>query len=267
MSENGQRMPDGSRMDVSNRRADQVCDESREIPFNYGYLLNHAASIGGRILDYGCGRGEIVSLGRRRGLDIWGADSYESHYVSFLQAVADETHCYIKRIQASHADFPDEHFDLVLSNQVLEHVTEPEAAIADMGRLLKPGGTLIAAFPVTSTWYEGHVGLYFAHRVPRGALRHAAFVAAHRVGFGLYRGTLTASEWASESELTLDSVCFYYPRARMLSALCSIGAADDISVDYMRVRLGNRVRFAPDAFLRFVYHKRAGEIFRVTKAP
>lgn len=259
-------MADESRKDASNRHTDYLCDVSAAVPFNYRYFLNHAAAIGGRILDDGCGRGEIVTLGRQRGLDIWGADTYASHYVSFLGSVADETRCYIKHIQASRADYPDAHFELVLSNQALEHVTNPEAVIAEMGRLLKPGGTLIVAFPVDSTWYEGHVGLYFAHRLRRGAMRHAAFVGAHHLGFGLYRGTCPASEWASMCERTLDDVCFYYPRARMLRALGTVGVADDISVDYMRTRLCNRVRYLPDALLRFVYHKRAGEIFRVVKA-
>lgn len=238
---------------------------SSAIPFNYRYLLSHALAIGGRILDYGCGRGEIVTIGRQRGLDLWGADTYSGHYVPSLDAVADNTRGYIRQIHQSRADFPDAHFDVVLSNQVLEHVTEPEAVISDMRRLLRPGGTLIAAFPVTSTWYEGHVGLYFAHRFPRGSVRHTAFVVASRLGFGLYRENLTASEWASKSEQTLDDVCFYYPQPRMLGALGTVGAADDISVDYMRTRLGSKVRYVPDAFLRFVYHKRAGEIFRVVK--
>ena len=244
---------------------DQSHQLNLKAPFNYRYLVNHAATIGGRVLDYGCGRGEIVAIGRQWGLDVWGADTYSDHYVPSLNAVAEEARKHIRRIEHSRADFPDAHFDLVLSNQVLEHVTEPEAVIADMARLLKSGGILIAAFPIRSTWYEGHLGLYFAHRLPRGTVRHAAFVAAHRLGFGLYRETLTASEWASKSERTLDDVCFYYPRMRMLRALRTVGVANDISVDYMRTRLGNRVRYVPDAFLRFVYHKRAGEIFRVVK--
>ncbi len=242
-------------------------DTHRLIPFNYRYLLDHALAIGGRILDYGCGRGEVVTIGRQRGLDIWGVDTFSGHYVPSLNAVADETRGYVRQIQALRADFPDAHFDLVLSNQVLEHVTEPEATILDMARLLKPNGTLIAAFPVASTWYEGHVGLYFAHRLPRGSVRHAAFVMLHRLGFGLYRETLTTAEWASTSQRTLDEVCFYYPRARILKALRAVGAAEDISVDYMRTRLGNGIRYVPDSVLRFVYHKRAGEIFRVVKVP
>lgn len=251
------------------RAAGTVDDDGdmSQVPFNYRYLLGHASVIGGRILDYGCGSGQIVTMGRQRGLDLWGADTYSGRYMSSLDAVALETRAYIRQIHRARAEFPDAHFDLVLSNQVLEHVIDPDAVIADMGRLLKPGGTLIAAFPVISTWYEGHLGLYFAHRLPRGSLRHAAFVATRRLGFGRCRANVTPSEWASESERTLDEVCFYHPRMRMLSALQCLGTADDISVNYMRTRLGNRVRYLPDAFLRWVYHKRAGEIFRVVKAP
>lgn len=205
-------------------------------------------------------------MGRTRGLDLWGSDTYSGHYASWLDATAEEARDYVRQIHGTRADFPDAHFDLVLSNQVLEHVTDPEAVIADIGRLLKPGGTLIAAFPVTSTWYEGHLGLYFAHRLPRGSLRRAVFVAAHRLGLGLYRGNLTAAEWALESERTLDDVCFYYPRKRMLDALRTVGIADDISVHYMRARLGNLARHVPDLLLQFVYHKRGGEIFKVVKA-
>ena len=36
----------------------------------------------------------------------------------------------VRTIQNGVIDFPDGHFDLVLSNQVLEHVTDPEAVIA-----------------------------------------------------------------------------------------------------------------------------------------
>ena len=180
--------------------------------------------------------------------------------------MADEVRKHIRRIEHSRADFPDAHFDLVLSNQVLEHVTEPEAVIADMARLLKSGGILIAAFPIRSTWYEGHL---FVLRTPlatwHGSSRRLCCCSSSRLG--LYRETLTASEWASKSERTLDDVCFYYPRMRMLRALRTVGVANDISVDYMRTRLGNRVRYVPDAALRFLYHKRAGEIFRVVKTP
>jgi hypothetical protein len=52
--------------------------------FNYRYFLARASSIGGRILDYGCGRGEVVAMGRAQGLDVWGADTYSPHHASWL---------------------------------------------------------------------------------------------------------------------------------------------------------------------------------------
>jgi hypothetical protein len=43
------------------------------------------------------------------------------------------------------------------------------------------------------------------------------------------------------------------------------GPIEDMSVHYMRERLGRRAQHVPPALLRFSYHKRAGEIVRVRK--
>jgi SAM-dependent methyltransferase len=239
-------------------------------PFNYRYFVDHAARLGGRVLDYGCGLGQMITEGRARGLDIWGADTFEGHYAAWSDELPTEVRDRVRKIEGLRADYPDAHFDVVLSNQVLEHVRDPEASIADMHRLLKPGGTLIASFPVADTWYEGHVGLYFAHRLREGALRNAYFTLARKFGFGLYYQDVTPAEWARLSAKTLDDVCFYYPRTRMRRAFERIFGApvEDVSIDYMRARLGERAQNIPaaaDALLRFVYHKRAGEILRVKK--
>lgn len=236
--------------------------------FNYRYLVDRAAKVGGRILDYGCGTGQIVALGLDRGLDIWGTDTFSGYYASWASALQPRVRERVRDIRNGVTDFPDGHFDLVISNQVLEHVTDPEAVIADIIRTIKPGGLLLAAFPVTETWYEGHVGLYFVHRLrPGSQLRSAVFDISHRLGWGLYRGELTRAEWIKRSERTLDDACFYYPHRRMFTALKNAFGTtiDDIAVDYMRTRLGNRVRYVPDPLLRYVYHKRAGEIVCIRK--
>lgn len=43
--------------------------------------------------------------------------------------------------------FPSDHFDIVLSSDVLEHVPNPEQAFAEIGRILKPGGKFIFTVP------------------------------------------------------------------------------------------------------------------------
>ena len=130
----------------------------------------------------------------------------------------------------------------------------------------------ISAFPVTETWYEGHIGLYFAHRFPKASrLRQYYFDLCHRLGLGIHRGKHTRAAWVEKSGRTLDDVCFYYPHARMLRAVEDAFNApvEDITADYMRTRLGARVRWLPsfaDPLLRFVYHKRAGQIWRARKS-
>lgn len=43
--------------------------------------------------------------------------------------------------------FPDASFDLVLSNDVLEHVPSPRRAFAEIARVLKPGASALLTFP------------------------------------------------------------------------------------------------------------------------
>src|SRR5947209_18967613 len=132
---------------------------SHHVGFDYRYLIGHAGKAGGRVIDYGCGVGQAVTHGLACGLDIWGTDSYQGYYANWSDGIPSETRDRIRAIDRGRADFPDGHFDVLFSNQVLEHVADPEAVIADMHRLLRPGGLFIAAFPVIETWYEGHIGL------------------------------------------------------------------------------------------------------------
>jgi ubiquinone/menaquinone biosynthesis C-methylase UbiE len=44
--------------------------------------------------------------------------------------------------------YPDEFFDIVLSHDVLEHVEDPRISIAEIRRVLRPGGLSVNVFPV-----------------------------------------------------------------------------------------------------------------------
>src|SRR5271166_5045633 len=54
-------------------------------------------------------------------------------------------------------------FDMVISNQVFEYIPDPTRILPEIARVLKPGGQFLALFPFREIWYEGHLGLYFAH--------------------------------------------------------------------------------------------------------
>ncbi len=52
--------------------------------------------------------------------------------------------------------FADASFDVVYSNNVLEHTTSPEEVLSEALRVLKPGGTLYIEVPNYLACYEGH---------------------------------------------------------------------------------------------------------------
>jgi len=239
-----------------------------DTPFNYRYWIDLARQVDGPVLDYGCGIGQTVALGLSQGIDIWGTDTYAGHYTGWSQATLPEASARVRKIKDGRADFPDGHFSFLFANQVLEHVDDLEAALIDMKRLLRPGGTFMASFPVTETWYEGHLGVYVAHWFAKGSgWRDAYLSLAHRLGFGLYRDGLTREAWVRMSAKTLDEACFYRSRTHILAAIENTFGAkvEDVSAHYMHARLGARARSIPEPALRFIYHKRAGEIFSVKR--
>jgi SAM-dependent methyltransferase len=72
----------------------------------------------------------------------------------------------------------DERFDRILFSQVLEHLPDPAAAIAELYRVLKPGGRILCSAPL---FYEEHQGPYDFYRYTRWSLRRLFRQAGFRV--------------------------------------------------------------------------------------
>ena len=53
----------------------------------------------------------------------------------------------VQRLDVHHLTFASETFDVVICNHVLEHVADATAALAELRRVLKPGGRLICQTP------------------------------------------------------------------------------------------------------------------------
>ena len=92
----------------------------------------------GRILDWGCGFGQVSFLLARRGLDV----------VSYDYAAKNETTTspVFPEIKIQYGDDPvnlpyaDASFDAVLSCGVLEHVPDEAGSLSELARVLKPHG-------------------------------------------------------------------------------------------------------------------------------
>ena len=98
----------------------------------------------GVVLDAGSGRGgwrEIIleNAEKREGLDM------QAHEGEELDWVADLTNM---------PNVPSDRFDAVVCHQVLEHVCEPEKALFEINRVMKPDAHLILSVPHLSRLHE-----------------------------------------------------------------------------------------------------------------
>ncbi|MGE3311974.1 MAG: class I SAM-dependent methyltransferase [Limisphaerales bacterium] len=99
-------------------------------------------SAGGRCLDIGCGVGQVIGRLSADGIEAHGVEISEPNLARALQ-VAPHARLYDGRS----LPYPDSHFAAVGTLNVLEHVDEPEAFLAEMVRVAEIGGTVVVSSP------------------------------------------------------------------------------------------------------------------------
>lgn len=177
------------------------------------YFVQYASrSSPGRVLDFGCGRGATVRALRDAGYDAFGADQFFGG-MDWEAKGADRELVeggFIRPIGAdSKMPFEDGWFDLIVSDQVLEHVEDLDGAVREMLRVLSPGGHMYHQFPTLEVVREAHFALPWIHRMsPR--VRWPVMYVLRRAGFGKHtHDTSNAAEWATEKGRWLDDFCVY----------------------------------------------------------
>jgi phosphatidylethanolamine/phosphatidyl-N-methylethanolamine N-methyltransferase len=102
-------------------------------------------SSGGRILDVGVGTG--ISLpDYSRGNRIVGVDYSEPMLRKAQDRVVEQRLTHVDALavmDAKHLGFPDAYFDVVVAQYVITALPEPEAALDEFARVLKPGGEIV----------------------------------------------------------------------------------------------------------------------------
>ena len=114
-------------------------------------IRRYAALEGRRVLDAGCGLGMYVAAFRRFTEAAYGVDL---DLDKIAQAVGHLPHLQVASVEA--LPFADGSFDVVLSHEVIEHVTDDRATIAEAVRVLKPGGRLVIYAPNRLYFFETH---------------------------------------------------------------------------------------------------------------
>jgi SAM-dependent methyltransferase len=108
-----------------------------------------------RVLDLGCGPGNLLDVLGEHG-DAYGSD-YSSDALRFCVGRG-----YRRLFRADFHDLPlrADAFDLVTCCDVLEHVSDDRRALAELLRVLKPGGLLVATVPAFQFLWGDHDTLY-----------------------------------------------------------------------------------------------------------
>ena len=104
-----------------------------------------AERVGGRILEVGVGTG--ISLpGYSSQNRIIGIDLSEEMLRKARQRVVKLSLTNVEKLEvmdAEHLSFPDASFDVVVANHVISTVPNPEVALDECARMLRPGGEMI----------------------------------------------------------------------------------------------------------------------------
>jgi ubiquinone/menaquinone biosynthesis C-methylase UbiE len=122
-----------------------------------GELLDRLGPVdGAAAIDVGCGalgilaqlRGRVGPAGRVVGLDL------EPRLLAVAERLAAERGLAIETVHADAAatGLPTAYFDLVHARTLLINVTDPEAVVAELARLTRPGGVVAVQEPDPAAW-------------------------------------------------------------------------------------------------------------------
>lgn len=200
----------------------------------YAAMAGAGNEVQGDVLDVGCGRKPYRHLFRSRdyiGLEI---DTPEN------RATKAADHFYDGKV----FPFADARFDTVVCNQVLEHVFEPQAFLAEIRRVTRPGGGLLITVPFA--WDEHEQPWDYARYSSfglRSLLEQAGFEVVRqekinadvRVLFQLANAYLYKVLWSRSRALNLLTCVFLMSPANVLGAVFSrvLPANADLYLDQL----------------------------------
>ena len=205
--------------------------------------LRSAGFAPARMLDYGCGGGRYLDILRTSwpAAEMHGADISD---VALELARTRQPDVRLHTMRDERVAMGDGSFDLVLSVEVLEHVGDAARTVAEWGRLLSPGGILVATTPCADRfsleWWRNRLtgGL---QRSLDGYGRFATDEPGHlrRLTSGDFRGLLTDAGFA-QAEFSFRAHLFT-PLARLMRWARRTRSRPDVQLAMLDWRFFRRI--------------------------
>lgn len=122
------------------------------------------------LLDVGCSSGSLLSVAANMGLAVSGVEPATVAAEAAKNAGFDVHAGYLHE-----AAYPDGHFDIVTLFEIVEHLSDPSALIAECRRVLKVGGILVINTPNAASWTAKYMGQRWEGFSLTGLGGHASF--------------------------------------------------------------------------------------------
>nr|WP_225446990.1 class I SAM-dependent methyltransferase [Streptacidiphilus sp. PB12-B1b] len=167
-------------------------------------MLALAGDVAGRrILDAGCGSGPLSAVLRERGALVSGFDASAGMVELARRRLGDGADLRVADL-GSPLPYPDDAFDDVVASLVLHYLEDWGPALAELRRVLKPGGRLIASV-------EHPFAIHLMHRL-----------AGREADYSYFDTTNWVDEWNIGGRSQLMSI-WHRPLHAMVEAFASAG--------------------------------------------
>lgn len=217
--------PDRTAGENAARRYDRWFDERWG---RYAWRIESAAVLralgpvsGRRIVDVGCGTGRLAALLAAQDADVIGIDLD----AGMLAVAAPRLPGRLVCADAMALPLRDAGVDAAVTVATLEFTTDPARVLAEMARITRPGGRLVAAvLNPTSLWgWTGRVRDRSPYRAGRFLSRDALLALGRRHGAAHIRGILFAGErlpllgWFGPLTETIGTVLPWFGAVQILT--------------------------------------------------
>jgi SAM-dependent methyltransferase len=162
----------GIQLETTQRQiVEELIAGDAEVPLRHieSYI---AISSDSRMLDLGSGVGSFVVACRRRGLRAFGLEPDRIGQGARITSLQIASRRLAEPVCVSgvgeRLPFPDACFDLVVMNQVIEHVAEQGMVAREAARVVRKGGVIYVACPNYLRFYEPHYKIFWTPLLPKG---------------------------------------------------------------------------------------------------